>query len=98
MRTIPAGEFKAKCLAILDEVKATGEPVLVTKRGKPVARVVVPVPEGEEKPVKDSIFGFLRGYGSLPEGVDPVESMFSDEEWKRFEDIEVNRMNHGEPE
>jgi prevent-host-death family protein len=39
-KTIPAGEFKAKCLALLDEVAATGEELVVTKRGKPVARVV----------------------------------------------------------
>jgi prevent-host-death family protein len=38
--TIPAGEFKAKCLAILDQVQAGGGSVTVTKRGKPVARVV----------------------------------------------------------
>lgn len=39
MRTMPAGEFKAKCLAVMDEVQATGQPVIVTKRGKPVARL-----------------------------------------------------------
>lgn len=39
-RSIPASTFKAKCLALLDDVAATGEPLLVTKRGKPVARVV----------------------------------------------------------
>lgn len=39
MRTIPAGEFKAKCLAVMDEVQATGRPVLVTKRGRPVVRL-----------------------------------------------------------
>ena len=39
-RTIPASEFKAKCLAILDEVAETYEMVVVTKRGKPVARVL----------------------------------------------------------
>lgn len=39
-RTIGAGEFKAKCLALLDEVAATGDEIIVTKRGKPVARVV----------------------------------------------------------
>jgi prevent-host-death family protein len=43
-RTIPAGEFKAKCLALLDEVAATGEEIIVTKRGKPVARLVAPEP------------------------------------------------------
>jgi len=37
---VPAGEFKAKCLALLDEVAETGETLVVTKRGKPVARVL----------------------------------------------------------
>jgi len=53
-RQIAAGEFKAKCLALLDEVADTGQPILVTKRGKPVAQVV-PV-EGNEPPsLKGSI-------------------------------------------
>jgi prevent-host-death family protein len=39
MRTIPAGRFKAQCLKLLDEVAATGETIVVTKRGKPVAKV-----------------------------------------------------------
>jgi prevent-host-death family protein len=39
-RTIPAGEFKAKCLALLDEVAEQRRPLIVTKRGRPVARVV----------------------------------------------------------
>jgi prevent-host-death family protein len=39
-RKIPAGEFKAKCLALLDEVSARGETIIVTKRGKAVARLV----------------------------------------------------------
>jgi prevent-host-death family protein len=38
-RTIPAGEFKAKCLALMDEVAATGDEIVITKRGKPVARL-----------------------------------------------------------
>jgi prevent-host-death family protein len=39
MRTIPAGRFKAQCLRLLDEVSETGETIVVTKRGKPVAKV-----------------------------------------------------------
>jgi prevent-host-death family protein len=39
-RTIPASQFKAKCLALLDEVAENGQPLVITKRGKPVARVV----------------------------------------------------------
>jgi prevent-host-death family protein len=40
MPTIPAGRFKAECLALLDDVARTGEEIVVTKRGRPVARVV----------------------------------------------------------
>ena len=43
---IPAGQFKARCLALLDEVAATGREIVVTKRGKAVARVLPP--EGAE--------------------------------------------------
>lgn len=39
-REIPAGKFKNGCLALLDEVAATGETIIVTKRGRPVAKVV----------------------------------------------------------
>lgn len=39
-RSIPASEFKAKCLALLDEVADTRETLVVTRRGKPVARVL----------------------------------------------------------
>ncbi len=39
-RVVPAGRFKAECLALLDRVEQTGEPLVVTKRGRPVAEVV----------------------------------------------------------
>jgi prevent-host-death family protein len=39
VRTIPAGRFKAQCLRLLDEVAETGETIVVTKRGKAVARL-----------------------------------------------------------
>jgi prevent-host-death family protein len=40
VRDMPAGEFKAKCLALLDQVAATRQEIVVTKRGRAVARVV----------------------------------------------------------
>jgi prevent-host-death family protein len=46
-REIAAGQFKAKCLSLLDEVARTGGSLVVTKRGKPVARVV-PLVDDEE--------------------------------------------------
>jgi len=54
-RAIGATEFKARCLELMDLVAATGNPVVITKRGKPVARLV-PV---EERP--RSIIGALKG-------------------------------------
>lgn len=54
-RRIAAGEFKAKCLALMDEVERTGEPLVITKRGRPVARLV---PEARPQ---GSVFGALRG-------------------------------------
>jgi prevent-host-death family protein len=38
-RTISAGEFKAKCLALMDEIAASGDQLVITKRGRPVARL-----------------------------------------------------------
>lgn len=43
-RSIPAGRFKAACLALLDEVATTGETLVVTKRGRPVAQVTPVTP------------------------------------------------------
>ncbi len=40
MRTLGASDFKAHCLAVLDEVARTGEAVTILKRGKPVARLL----------------------------------------------------------
>ena len=37
---MPASVFKARCLKLLDRVADTGEPLVVTKRGRPVARIV----------------------------------------------------------
>lgn len=44
-RTITMTEFRAKCLAVFDDVEATGREVIVTKRGKPYVRVVPPTAE-----------------------------------------------------
>ena len=39
-RTIPAGEFKDRCLALMDEVNETGTEIVITKHGRPVSRLV----------------------------------------------------------
>lgn len=43
MKTVNASDFKAKCLAILDEVRSSGEVVTILKRGRPVAQLVPPM-------------------------------------------------------
>jgi prevent-host-death family protein len=58
-RTIAAGEFKAKCLRIMDEVNETGQPLIVTKRGEPSIKVV-PIANGKNGK-KSDIFGRLEG-------------------------------------
>ena len=52
---IPAGKFKVKCLQILDEVQKTRREVVITKRGRPVARLL---PADGPLP---SVFGRMRG-------------------------------------
>jgi prevent-host-death family protein len=42
MKQVAISEFKAKCLSLLDEVQKTKQPILVTRRGKPVAEVSAP--------------------------------------------------------
>jgi len=44
METVSISKFKATCLALLDRVKRTGQPILVTRKGEPVAQVIPPPP------------------------------------------------------
>ncbi len=73
MRSIRASEFKAKCLAILDEVERTGEPVTILKRGRPLARLVPPV-AGDEAYPQRSLSGTVEILGELLEPVLPVDA------------------------
>lgn len=60
-RTIAAGEFKAKCLHLMDEVRDMGASFTVTKRGQPVAKLV-PITDGQSNlKMKDDFFGRLVG-------------------------------------
>ena len=55
MKQIPAGQFKAQCLAIMDQVLQSGEPVVITKHGKPVVKLV----PAENR--VDDIFDYMAG-------------------------------------
>lgn len=77
MKKIPAGSFKAKCLALMDEVQAKRESLVITKRGKPVAKLV---PADSEA---DDIYDFLAGKGAVLGDV--VSPALSRKEWGRLE-------------
>jgi prevent-host-death family protein len=69
MKTLPAGEFKARCLTVMEEVRKNREPVLITKRGKPVAKLV-PADKAREE-----LIGRLEGIVSINGDIEsPIES------------------------
>jgi prevent-host-death family protein len=72
MKTIAAGEFKARCLTLMEDVRSTREPLVITKRGKPVAKLV---PADEDK---DDFIGKLEGVfrvvGDIESPIDGWES------------------------
>lgn len=55
---IAAGQFKAKCLKLMDNVYKNNEEVIITKYGKPIAKLV---PINEEEKFKTPLFGSLEG-------------------------------------
>jgi len=73
-RQVAAAEFKAKCLRIIKEMQETGESVVVTRRGHPVAIVSLPPSAEPAKPIFGSI-------GSVIKYDDPFESATSPEDW-----------------
>ena len=64
MNTMSASEFKAKCLAILDEVAETGEVLTVLKHGRPVAQVVPPAPRAAGYP-QQALAGTVHFLGDV---------------------------------
>ena len=58
---IPAGEFKAKCLQLMDKVARSREPIVITKRGRPVAKLVPP----DEPEPRVPLFGYMAGTAEI---------------------------------
>ncbi|HEX2500262.1 MAG TPA: type II toxin-antitoxin system Phd/YefM family antitoxin [Methylomirabilota bacterium] len=74
MKTVPAGEFKARCLRIMEEVRTKRVTVLITKKGRPVAKLV---PADEDA---DEVFGRLQGVLEITGDIEaPV---VAPEDWK----------------
>ena len=69
MKKMPAGEFKSQCLSVMDSVQKTKEAVLITKRGRPVAKLI-PVEEGSPE-----FLGRLEGIVKITGDIEsPIES------------------------
>ncbi len=72
MKKIAAGEFKARCLTLMDDVQATRVPILITKRGKPVAKLV-PVVDKKKDDWIGRLNGKMRIVGDIESPVVPLE-------------------------
>ncbi|MCC7009394.1 MAG: type II toxin-antitoxin system prevent-host-death family antitoxin [Acidobacteria bacterium] len=70
--SVPAAEFKARCLALIDQVHERGEPITITKRGRVVA-ALVPAGAVEERPW-ERLRGKARWHG------DPFAPVVPDDE------------------
>lgn len=72
MKKIAAGEFKARCLTLMEDVRSTREPLIITKRGKPVAKLV-PVLEKKKDDWIGRLNGKMRIVGDIESPVVPLE-------------------------
>ena len=61
IETMAISEFKATCLAVLERVRRTGVPVLITRRGVPIAEINAPAPEAPA----DGWLGSMAGTASI---------------------------------
>jgi prevent-host-death family protein len=73
MKKMAAGSFKIHCLAVMDEVQAKRETVVITKHGKPVAKLI---PAEKDS---DDIYNFLAGKGAITGDV--VSPAISRKDW-----------------
>lgn len=75
MKTMPAGEFKAKCLRVMEEVRKYRTAVVITKKGKPVAKLVPP------DEAKKDVFGCMKDYVKIIGDVEATSVFPPMEEW-----------------
>ena len=71
MKKIAAGEFKARCLTLMEDVRNTREPLVITKRGKPVAKLV-PADDTEREFI-GRLKGVFRVVGDIESPIEPPE-------------------------
>lgn len=65
IETMAISKFKATCLAVLERVRRTGRPILIVRRGEPVAEVIPPTPEARRTRWLGSLEGRARIVGDI---------------------------------
>ncbi len=75
MKTIAVSKFKATCLSLLEKVMKTGQPILITKQGRPLAQVIPPPPPERKKSWIGSASETAQIKGDL------IQPVLSEEEW-----------------
>lgn len=71
MKKMAVGEFKAHCLAVMEKVRTTREPVLITKRGQPIAKLV---PADEPAEFLGRLAGIVKIQGDIESPIESPES------------------------
>ncbi|MGO9126388.1 MAG: type II toxin-antitoxin system Phd/YefM family antitoxin [Terriglobales bacterium] len=72
MKTMPAGQFKARCLKVMDEVESTREPVVITKKGRPVAKLVPAT--GPSEDFLGRLSGCMKIVGDITQPIEDPEA------------------------
>jgi prevent-host-death family protein len=80
-KSVPAGEFKTHCLKLMDQVRSSGVPIIITKRGQVVAHLVPspkPNPGARIPPIRGAGKGYLKISGDI------ISPASSEEDWEIF--------------
>ena len=72
MKSMAAGKFKAHCLQVMEHVRTTGEPLVITKRGHPVAKLVPA--ESENETFLGRLKGAIKITGDIEAPIEPLRS------------------------
>lgn len=80
MEEISISEFKAKCLALLEQVRKTKKPIRITRHGKPVAEVVPPAPSVDRTKWIGSMEGKMEILGDI------ISPAADEDEWEALRD------------
>jgi antitoxin (DNA-binding transcriptional repressor) of toxin-antitoxin stability system len=80
MQEVAISEFKAKCLALLEQVRATKKPLRVMRFGKPAAEVIPPLPEPEQENWVGSLADTTEILGDI------VSRVIDDADWAALRD------------